>query len=224
MPSPRTTPPAFELEQAEQHAGADAAGEKRQVGLRQVAFDEPDVRAGALDVVGRADDAQDVAALHDRPRLARHQLGAALQRFEVDAARPRVLRQRSERRAVHVGAGHDDGRRLHRHGRAARRRRSPVRCRARRLEERAAACGDHEPIAGLQRQRRIQLQQLAAPVAPAARTAVRRRNAILERRKGRGRRRGVLDAVRAQAVVGGGKRLRRPPAAESCCSSAFASR
>ena len=35
-------PADVEFEQAEQDAGADAAGQKRQVGLRQVAFDEPD--------------------------------------------------------------------------------------------------------------------------------------------------------------------------------------
>ena len=205
MPSPRTTPPTVDLEQTEQHAGADSGGEKHQIGLRHVAFDEPDVLPGALDVVWRADDAQDVAALQDRPRLARDQLGASLERFEVDAARSRVLCQRSERCAVHLGAGHDDGRRLHRHGQQ----RGVVDLRSDvplRMEERAAACGDHKPIAGLQRQRRIQRQQLTAPLHPVHGQPLGG-EAILERRKGRGSRLGALDAVRSQAVVSGGKDL-----------------
>ena len=56
-----------ERDQPEQHAGADPAGEDRQVGFRKVALDESDVRAGALDVVGRADEAHDVAALGAGP-------------------------------------------------------------------------------------------------------------------------------------------------------------
>ena len=66
MPESEDDAAGIELEQTEQHAGADAAGEKRQVGLRQVAFDKPDVLRGACDVIRRADDAQDVAALQRR--------------------------------------------------------------------------------------------------------------------------------------------------------------
>ena len=160
---------------------------------------------GAFDVVRRADDAQDVAALHDRPRLARHQLGASLERLEVDAARARVLCQPLEGVAVHVGAGHDGRHRLHRH----RQQRGVVDLRSDvplRLEERAPARGDDEPIAALQRQRRLQFQQLAVPLHPLDRqpfTGV----AIFERRKARPGQRGVLDAVRPQAEVSGGKAL-----------------
>jgi hypothetical protein len=98
----------------------------------------------------------------DRPRLARDQHGASLERFEIDTARFGVLCERSERCAVRLSGGHDDSRRLRRHGQQS----GVVDLRSDvplRMEERAAAGGDHEPISGLQRQRRIQLQRLTAP-------------------------------------------------------------
>ena len=218
-------PPAFELEQAEQHAGADPAGEKRQVGLRQVALDEPDVLRRALDIVRRADDAQDVAALRaTRPRLARHQLGAAMERLEVDAARPRVLRQRAERL-----------------------RRSPRRV----VTTTAAVCIGTDSSAGVvdlrsdvplraggtrrgARRPRADRRGFSASAGSSfssspprctrctdSRSAAKRSSSAATVEAGR---HGVLDAVRAQRCMCAAEKtwpLLLPP--ESCCSSAFAS-
>ena len=75
-------------------------------------LDEADELAGPLDVIGRAAGVQDVALLHHRPRLARHQLGASLERFEVHAPRSRVEPELGDRLAIRLTARDHDCRRL----------------------------------------------------------------------------------------------------------------
>ena len=112
MPRPRTIPAGVELEQPEQHAEADSAGEKRQVGRRQVALDESDQRrrrARRRRARRRSAGCRRAPA----PSTARAAaVGAALDRFEIHAARIRILRQLAQRPAVHLATGDDDRRGL----------------------------------------------------------------------------------------------------------------
>jgi hypothetical protein len=87
---------------------ADPAGHERQVGFREIALHETDPAAGPFDVVGRTDDVKEVTALEDGPRLARHQLRAALHRLEIDASREGVLRQLAKCLSADLRVRHDD--------------------------------------------------------------------------------------------------------------------
>ena len=171
----------------------------------------PTVPARALDVIGRADDPQDVAALDDRPRLARHQLGASLQRLEIDAARLRIRRQLSEGAAVDLAVRDHDGDGLHRHGQQG----GIVELRADvplGVGNAPAACADTTSRSPrLQRRAPDRASATRRRVGRAARTAVHRRIVLRAPPGSSPPTCGVLDAVRADAVVGA-RRRPAPPA------------
>jgi hypothetical protein len=104
-----------ELQEPQQHARADPAGDESEIGRGEIALDEPDVLRDAVDIIGSPDDLQRVTALERGPWLARHQFGAPAQRLQVHAARIRVAAHLVDRLAHELAVRDDDVARGHRH-------------------------------------------------------------------------------------------------------------
>ena len=193
------------FEQPEQHAKANSAGEECQIGRRQVALDESDEFRRTRDIVGRADDMQDVSSLQHRPRLARQRFGAPADRFEIHAARIRILPQLTQRPAVHLATGHDG-----RHGRQ--RDRQEVRVndlrsdRAFGINECRPAGRHDDSVAPFQSQSRVQLQDFT-PTLYALDGKSRTGESTFERFDARASHQFVVDEAAAHTEESRGKEL-----------------